>query len=235
MQDRPASRFRKFALGLRYDCYVSPRADIYYPERVRLAPDVSISEGAMLNYRSGREGPATNIVLGARTKIMPGARLIPQQGSIHIGSNCTVQYGCVLYGVGGLRIGNDTRIAAHTVITPMNHVYSDPHIPIWRQGETARGVRIGNDVWIGTGVTILDGVTIGDGCVIGAGSVVTRDLEPLSVAIGVPARALWLRGRDTHQKRTPVTSHSASSTEQVSELAVGDEIDKVQSLSEADQ
>jgi carbonic anhydrase/acetyltransferase-like protein (isoleucine patch superfamily) len=198
-QDRPASGLRKFLLGLRYDSYVSRQAQLYYPGRIRLAKDVSILEGAMLNYRSGR-GKDINLSIGAGTKIMPGARLIPQQGFIQIGSNCTIQYGCVLYGVGGLQIGNDTRIAAHTVITPMNHVHSEPDTPIWQQGETALGIRIGNDVWIGNGVRILDGVEIGDGCVIGAGSVVTRSLPPYSVAIGSPARVLRSRGaaRSSH-------------------------------------
>lgn len=193
-QDRRASRLRKFRIGLRYDCYVSPRAAVFYPERIQLARDVNIADGAMLNFRSGHRDGGINLLIGEGTKIMPGARLIPQQGSIRIGKNCTVQYGCVLYGVGGLEIGDDTRIAAQTVITPMNHVYSDPHTPVWKQGETAEGIKIGNDVWIGNSVRILDGVVIGDGCVIGAGSVVTRSIPPYSVAIGAPARVLWRRG-----------------------------------------
>ena len=192
-QDRPASRLRKLRLGLRYDCYVSARADIYYPDRIRLATGVSISAGAMLNYRSGR-GAGINISVGAGTRIMPGARLIPQQGTIKIGANCTIQYGCLLYGGGGLEIGDNARIAANTVITPMNHVFDDPATPICEQGETAVGVRIGSGVWIGNSVKILDGVEIGDGCVVGAGSVVTRDLPPLSVAVGVPARVRAIRG-----------------------------------------
>ena len=125
---------------------------------------------------------------------MPGAKLIPQQGFIRVGSNCTIQYGCLLYGVGGLEIGDDVRIAANTVITPMNHVFEDPAKPIRLQGETALGIQIGSDIWIGTGVKILDGVCIGDGCVIGAGSVVTKDIPPYSVAVGVPARVIGRRG-----------------------------------------
>jgi acetyltransferase-like isoleucine patch superfamily enzyme len=203
-QDRQASALRKLRLGLRYDCYVSRLAHVYYPGRIRLAKNVIISEGAMLNYRSGG-GKDVNLSIGAATKVMPGARLIPQQGSIQIGSNCTIQYGCVLYGVGGLQIGNDTRIAAHTVITPMNHVYRDPDTPIWQQGETALGIRIGNDVWIGSGVKILDGVDVGDGCVIGAGSVVTRSLPPYSVAVGSPARVVRTRGAAPRSREMQVS------------------------------
>jgi acetyltransferase-like isoleucine patch superfamily enzyme len=195
-EDRATSRLQKLALGLRYDCHISPHARVYYAQRIRLARGVNISDGAILNYRSGMGSREVNLVIGRGTQIMPDAKLIPQQGHIHIGENCSIQYGCLLYGVGGLEIGSETRIAAHTVITPMNHVFSDPEVPIWKQGETARGIRIGRDVWIGNGVRILDGVEIGDGCVIGAGSVVNKSIPPYSVAVGAPARVVWRR-RDT--------------------------------------
>jgi len=54
-------------------------------------------------------------------------------------------------------------------------------------------ITIGNDVWIGSNVIILGGVNIGDGVVIGAGSVVTKDLPPYSIAVGVPAKVLKYR------------------------------------------
>ena len=52
---------------------------------------------------------------------------------------------------------------------------------------------IGSDVWIGQNVLIRAGVTIGIGAVIGAGSVVTKDIEPYSIAVGVPARHVRYR------------------------------------------
>jgi len=45
-----------------------------------------------------------------------------------------------------------------------------------------------DDVSIGSGATILPGVTIGRGSMVGAGAVVTGDVEPLSLVVGVPAR-----------------------------------------------
>ncbi len=48
-------------------------------------------------------------------------------------------------------------------------------------------VEIGNDVWVCENVTILGGVKIGDGAIIGAGAVVTKDIPPYAVAVGVPA------------------------------------------------
>lgn len=191
--DARTSRLAMLRLALRYDCHVSSGALVYCPDRIELAPGVQIHTGAMLNYRSDYANHRFNISIGAGTKIMPGAKLIPQQGRIVIGRNCTIQYGCLLYGVGGLEIGDDVRMAAYTVVTPMNHVFSDPDVPIRLQGESALGIRIGSDVWIGTGVKITDGVTIGNGCVVGAGSVVTRDMPPMSIAVGVPARVVRVR------------------------------------------
>ena len=55
------------------------------------------------------------------------------------------------------------------------------------------GVEIGNDVWIGEAVTINDGIKIGTGAVIGAHSVVTKDVPPYAIAVGVPAKVIRYR------------------------------------------
>jgi maltose O-acetyltransferase len=92
-------------------------------------------------------------------------------------------------------IGDDVLMGPDVVIMTGGHEFESADIPVNLQGETARKpVCIGRDVWIGTRVIILPGVSIGDGCVIGAGSVVTKSLPPMSVAVGVPAKAIRKRG-----------------------------------------
>jgi acetyltransferase-like isoleucine patch superfamily enzyme len=115
-------------------------------------------------------------------------------GHISIGRNCSINPFCVLYGHGGLVLGDNVRIATHCVIVPAEHKYQDRELPITQQGVSKNGVRIGSDVWLGAGTIVLDGCEIGDGCVIGAGSVVTRSLPPYSIAIGVPAKVIRQRG-----------------------------------------
>ena len=44
--------------------------------------------------------------------------------------------------------------------------------------------------WIGGRCIILSGVTIGKGTIVGAGTVVTKDCDPNSVYVGVPARKI---------------------------------------------
>lgn len=51
-------------------------------------------------------------------------------------------------------------------------------------------VKIGDHVWIGSNATILSGVSIGEWSVVAAGAVVTKDVPPMTVVGGVPARVI---------------------------------------------
>ncbi|MFC7129447.1 acyltransferase [Haloferax chudinovii] len=141
----------------------------------------------------GAEFKGTDITVGKKCKLRSGVKLITYGGHISIGDNCTVNPYTILYGQGGLEIGDGVRIAAHTTIVPANHIFDDPDTYIYKQGETREGIVIGDDVWIGAGCQILDGVTIGEGSVIGAGSVVTESVPAYSVAVGSPARVIKSR------------------------------------------
>ncbi len=123
------------------------------------------------------------------------------QGNVTIGRNCSIQaYSNIVgYGTpdspGGLiAIGNDVRIASHAILIAGNHRFADPDKPIRMQGVEFAPITIEDDVWIAGRVNITAGVTIGRGSVIGGGSVVTKDIPPYSVAVGVPARVIRRRG-----------------------------------------
>ena len=59
--------------------------------------------------------------------------------------------------------------------------------------ENGYATTIGNDVWIGAKALIMEGVTIHDGAIIGAGAVVTNDIPPYAIAVGVPAKVIRYR------------------------------------------
>lgn len=63
-----------------------------------------------------------------------------------------------------------------------------------QQGEGKQGrILIGDDVWIGAGAIVLTGVSIVSGAVIAAGSVVIKDVPPLAIDGGVPAKIICYR------------------------------------------
>jgi phosphonate metabolism protein (transferase hexapeptide repeat family) len=101
-------------------------------------------------------------------------------------------------------IGRFCSIAAQTRINPGNHPLDrvalshftyrssayglgddDPSFFDWRRSHR---VMLGNDVWVGHGAIVLPGVSIGNGAAIGAGAVVSKDVPPFAVVVGVPAK-----------------------------------------------
>lgn len=92
----------------------------------------------------------------------------------------------VLRAAGGLTIGNRVLIAAGAIITTSGHPIA---LPRYGVNELAP-ITIGDDVWIGAGALILPGVTVGHGSIIAAGAVVSKNVPPLSIVAGVPARVI---------------------------------------------
>lgn len=109
--------------------------------------------------------------------------------NIIIGDNVTINPYCLLDGRSSkIIIGNNVDIARGTMIYTLQH---DPDSDYF---ETEGGdVIIEDYVWIGSRVIILPGVTIGRGSVIASGAVVTKDIPPMSIAGGLPAKVLRKR------------------------------------------
>lgn len=153
-----------------------------------------IGEGTVISaYSQISSSNGGMIKIGNNCEIGRGVLILSYGGKIIIGDNCSFNPYTLIYGHGGLTIGNNVRIAAHTVIIPANHVFINPNKIIREQGLTTIGITIKNDVWIGAGAKILDGVTIETGSVIGAGAVVTKSTQPFSINAGVPAKEICNR------------------------------------------
>ena len=57
-------------------------------------------------------------------------------------------------------------------------------------GEQKHATDIGADVFIGSDTMLVAPVKIGEGASTGAGAVVTKDVPPYTLAVGVPARKI---------------------------------------------
>jgi acetyltransferase-like isoleucine patch superfamily enzyme len=152
----------------------------------RLAAGVDFQRG----IAGGLPGAITS---GPDCEYAQGVVLHAYGGQIRLGENVHLGPYTVIYGHGGVEIGDHTLVAMHCCILSSNHTVPPPGTLIRSQPDILLPTRIGRDVWLGAGVTVLGGVTIGDGCVVGAGAVVTADLPPHSIALGVPARVVRTR------------------------------------------
>lgn len=115
------------------------------------------------------------------------------QPEIQIGERTYIGSNCYLGSSSPLTIGDDTLIGAYTYITTAHHEYRNTEVPIRSQGLYGDPVHIGSGAWIGTHVVIMPGVTIGDGAIVGAGAVVTHDVPPNEIRVGVPAKKIGQR------------------------------------------
>ena len=94
-------------------------------------------------------------------------------------------------GGGEIRIKKNVDIAPEVNIWTMEHdPNSNTHAARWGN------VYIEDHVWIASRVTILPNVRIGRGAVIAAGAVVTKDIPPLAIAGGVPAKIIGTRNNE---------------------------------------
>ena len=152
------------------------------------------------------------IRVGENCFIAPEARLFAEPGRpIILGNNCWIAADTVIHGpvtlgddvsinhhvtldggTKGIKIGNNTRLAAYTCAYAFNHGMA-PERPIKDQAVTSKGICIGDDVWIGAHTGIVDGVSIGDGAVIGMGSIVTKAVAAYSKVAGNPATLIGTR------------------------------------------
>jgi acetyltransferase-like isoleucine patch superfamily enzyme len=139
-----------------------------------------------------------NLKVGKGTTVLPGC-VISHRGPIIIGESSYLGAECWLSG--DIRIGHKVMCAGRVAAVGDDHSFDIPGTAMIDAGRPhLRRLTVGNDVWIGYGAVLMMGVTIGDGAIVGAYSVVTKDVEPLTIVAGSPARLLRRRFLDADQE-----------------------------------
>jgi len=115
------------------------------------------------------------------------------KGSVTIGKGSYIGPECIVFGMGGVEIGEYVMVSPNVVITSVQHPYRDTSKPMYHQPRIYEKVVIEDDVYIGSNAVITPGVTIGECAVVGAGSIVTKDIDPYGIALGIPARIVEYR------------------------------------------
>jgi acetyltransferase-like isoleucine patch superfamily enzyme len=164
----------------------------------RARPHILRARGMQVGPRLHLEGPIDvtaprNIQLGADVRLGKGVYLAAlHTGRITVGDRVYIGRGTIILGHQSIAIGPDTMISQMCHITDAGHGTA-PGKLMREQPVESKPVTIGTGVWIGAGVSILPGVTIGDGAVIGARAVVTKDIPPNAIAVGLPAKVIRYR------------------------------------------
>jgi acetyltransferase-like isoleucine patch superfamily enzyme len=201
---------------------------LYVARGYRIAPDVQLAPGVVIDGEDVEIGPGTVIGLGT---IIRGRRIRIGR-RVDIGAFCFFEGGDFEFGndavvreqvfAGGpllpdslLSLGRRSRIFQTCFLNPSRplRIGDDAGVggrsSIFTHGSwqsvidgypvAFEPVTIGRNVWLPWHVFILPGVEIGDNATIGAGSVVNRSIPAGALAAGVPAKVL--RGPDEWPRR----------------------------------
>lgn len=150
-------------------------------QKAKLGKGVIIGE----NVQFGDDVVIWNyVVIGDNTKIGNGTHIgsfCDVGKNVMIGKNCNVQAHVTISN--GCRIGNNVFIAPNSSILNDKFPQSEPITP----------PIIEDDAIIGGCAVILPNTTIGKRSVVAAGSVVTKDVAPEIVVMGIPAKPMMTR------------------------------------------
>jgi carbonic anhydrase/acetyltransferase-like protein (isoleucine patch superfamily) len=187
----PIFPFEGFTPKIHPTAFVAPNAIIM--------GDVEIGEDSSVWYNTVIRGDVNSIRIGSRTNIQDLTMIHVEKGThpTRLGDDVTVGHhvvvhGCtignrVLVGIGaivlnGVVIEDDVFIGPGVTLTNDNTM--DRHGP----EKEFEGPLLRRACRIGGGSVLCPGVEIGEEAFVAAGAVVTGDVPPRAVMIGVPAR-----------------------------------------------
>ena len=131
---------------------------------------------------------------GINNYICPGVQFSSPE-NVTLGNHVWIGHNVKIDGRGTVNISAGCIIARDTEIISSNHYFQGDdlmEIP-YDKRFLSKPISIEENVWIGIRTVILPGVTIGEGAVIGACSVVTKDVPPLAIVGGNPAKVIRYR------------------------------------------
>ena len=182
---------------------------------VKIAGGARVDDWALLGYYGGGEGkpPITtigeNAIIRTHSVVYAGVEIgdrfhLGHQALIReftrIGNDVSIGTGTVIEH--RVLIGNGVRVHSNAFIpefsTLEDHCWIGPNVVMTnaryplglRVKEELKGPTIRSHAKIGANATLLPAVEIGEGALVGAASVVRKDVPPLTVVAGSPARTV---------------------------------------------
>lgn len=122
--------------------------------------------------------------------------------NVTLGNHVWIGHNVKIDGRGNVNIGSGCILARDVEIISSNHYFQGDdlmEIPYDKRFIT-KSIKIGENVWMGIRTVILPGVIIGEGAIIGACSVVTKNVPPLAIVGGNPAKVIRYRDAEQYYK-----------------------------------
>jgi bifunctional UDP-N-acetylglucosamine pyrophosphorylase/glucosamine-1-phosphate N-acetyltransferase len=151
--------------------------DVTVEPHVVFGPGVEVADGATIKAFSHIEGAtiATKAVIGPFARLRPGAKVgenakvgnFVEVKKATLGTGAKVNH---LSYIGDAEVGANANIGAGTITCNYD-------------GFSKYGTVIGDGAFIGSNTALVAPVTVGNGAIVGAGSVITKDVEPDSLAV----------------------------------------------------
>lgn len=173
------------------------------PENVFLGDNVWLD--SYVQILAGAPSPRPNI------RIKPNPAFKGNPGEIHVGSNVHIAPFCVIQGHGGVAIGSDSGVSAHSTIYSLSHHYRgqpehdrwdgdyaavikfSPSVPPEQQVLIQSPVVMEDATGVGLHSALLPGATIRRFSWVGVGSVVMGEVPSGVIAGGNPLRIIKAR------------------------------------------
>lgn len=198
-----SERIKMLVRGLFYKIFLkNSKGMLFIGRKVRIKNKRMISFNGSATIEDGcfiqalsKDGVTVgnNFSLG-KNSIIECTGVIRELGeSLIIGDNVGIAANAFIAMRGRVEIGSNTIFGPNVSIHAENHNFEDCSRPIKLQGDTRKGIKIGEDCWIGSKAVILDGVNIGNHSIVAAGAVVTKDVPDYAIVGGVPAKIIKMR------------------------------------------
>lgn len=174
------------------------KIDVYNSHGISIYPSTFLCKNSIINAHNGTISLGQGTRIGNYTELSCwGNKPLQIKDYSTIYSNCKI--------LGEVEIERYCTIASNIYMSSGNHYANKfPELIIKMQDQLvlsteegkqnhSKKIHIHEDVWIGNGVFIAAGITLGRGAIIGAGSVVTKDVPPYKIVVGIPAKVIKSR------------------------------------------
>lgn len=147
-------------------------------------PNLKLARAANRCAAHGKLGSVASAVLRQLNRVLfscdisVGAQIDPTCNFYHAGLGCVIHADAV--------VGPECIFFQHVTLGAAWH-------PSEAGGSTHDAPKIGSGVMLGAGCVVLGGIEVGDRSIIGANAVVTKDVPPDCVVVGVPGKIIKRR------------------------------------------